>query len=377
MFRSMLAGKSRHKAAILGGALAGVLTPLAAHASLTVSFSLSSTVAGIGAAPTRVYIDPTETADIPVYVYATVTGTVAADYQGVQYLYYNVNNAVTHTGTAAVDPADTAATAFPSAFTASVGGSGDTSTFGAIVNTANGISVGDTTNNTLGNMVHPRVAAGAPIFGSTGVTQTFLVETLEVKPSAFTASTATTLNASRFYPTVPSVATFAADYGAEYAEANWNEDSSSNVTATPSSVRSTNGSGGSLGTYSASGTGVVIADTIAGDTNHDGQVSFGDYETLLADYGTGTTWEQGDFHGSGVTGFSDYESLLANYGDNLNTVTNNVIEANTLAMFGLIATPNADGVGFSLSGVPEPTSAALLGIAGFGMLSRRRRGAVK
>src|ERR1700753_2632818 len=102
MFRSMLAGRSRRKAAIVAGVLAGVVTPLAAHASLTVTMSLSPTVAGIGATPTTKYLARTLTAEIAVYVYDTVTGRNAADFQALQYAYYNINNAVTNTGVATV-----------------------------------------------------------------------------------------------------------------------------------------------------------------------------------------------------------------------------------------------------------------------------------
>src|ERR1700733_13593325 len=86
MFRSMLAGRSRRRAAIVAGALAGVLTPLAAHASLTISLQLAPGAAG--ATQTVKYLTPVNNgADVPVYVYATVTGTQATDFQGFQYAY--------------------------------------------------------------------------------------------------------------------------------------------------------------------------------------------------------------------------------------------------------------------------------------------------
>ena len=49
------------------------------------------------------------------------------------------------------------------------------------------------------------------------------------------------------------------------------------------------------------GSNVTVMATIAGDTNCDGSVNSTDLNTLIGNYGTGTTWAQGDFQYTGTT----------------------------------------------------------------------------
>ena len=62
------------------------------------------------------------------------------------------------------------------------------------------------------------------------------------------------------------------------------------------------------------GSNVTVAATIAGDTNCDGSVGFSDLNTLIGNYGSGTTWSEGDFRYTSTTGFADLNALIGNYG---------------------------------------------------------------
>lgn len=58
--------------------------------------------------------------------------------------------------------------------------------------------------------------------------------------------------------------------------------------------------------------------TLAGDTNRDRTVDFGDLTALAAAYGsTGANWAQGDFNGDGTVNFFDLTTLSASYGTTL------------------------------------------------------------
>ena len=48
------------------------------------------------------------------------------------------------------------------------------------------------------------------------------------------------------------------------------------------------------------GSNVTVMATLAGDANCDGSVDSSDLNTLIGNYGTGTTWAQGDFHYTGT-----------------------------------------------------------------------------
>ena len=55
---------------------------------------------------------------------------------------------------------------------------------------------------------------------------------------------------------------------------------------------------------------------LRGDTDHDRDVDFGDYQALERNFGitTGATWEMGDFDYDGEVGFADYQALERNFG---------------------------------------------------------------
>jgi lysophospholipase L1-like esterase len=59
-----------------------------------------------------------------------------------------------------------------------------------------------------------------------------------------------------------------------------------------------------------------VAVLLPGDCNLDGQVVFGDYQSLEAHFGetTGAGWGDGDFNGDGAVNFADYQMLEVNFG---------------------------------------------------------------
>ncbi len=105
------------------------------------------------------------------------------------------------------------------------------------------------------------------------------------------------------------------------------------------------------------GSNVTVAATIAGDANCDGSVDLSDLNTLIGNYGKGTTWAQGDFRYTGTTSFSDLNALIGNYGQS-GPVSSSVVIA-----------------GMGVSTVPEPSTLVLLGMGAMSLLSyawRRR-----
>jgi hypothetical protein len=99
----------------------------------------------------------------------------------------------------------------------------------------------------------------------------------------------------------------------------------------------------------------VVTELVAGDTDYDNDVDFGDFNTLANNYtgtnGAGKSWWHGDFNGDGDVDFSDFNDLANHY------------------------TGPLDGG----KAVPEPSTLALLSIGAMGLLARalrRRRRAV-
>jgi hypothetical protein len=386
MFRSMLAGKSRRKAAILGGALVGVLTPLAAQASLSISLQLAPGSAG--ATQTVKYLTPLNTgADVPVYVYATVTGsnsvTGGTSFQGIDYAYYNVNFANVQTAiNATLDSGTTGFTVDGSyAFNASGSQQGSTA------NTGSGILVGSTT--ALTDIAKPRTNAtvniggnyvASPIWNNMGTTSdsyvsasgtavSFLVETLEVKPGAFHASTtaANGQNYTKFTASVPNVSGIA---GAEYAGANWYQDSTTTNIASGTSVGGFNN-----GAYTASTRFMTFEDTLNGDADGNGAVNISDFNILAAHFGnsTGQNWGTGDFDGNGAVNISDFNLLAANFGSGITGIIPTDMQAMTA-----FAISHNDLAAFDAAvGVPEPTSLGILALGGISLLARRRRNVIR
>lgn len=90
------------------------------------------------------------------------------------------------------------------------------------------------------------------------------------------------------------------------------------------------------------------ANLLDGDANFDGATNIADFSVLGARFNTpASRWSEADFNFDGTTGIADFSLLAARF--------NNVA-------------PAARG-----GAVPEPAAAGLVGLAGFGLLSRRRR----
>jgi hypothetical protein len=378
MFRSFLAGKSRQKAAIMAGALAGVLTPLAAHASLTISLQTVPGAAGASSAIKYLTRDNTGT-DVPVYVYATVKGTTSVtsgtNFQGFQYAYYNINfNNVQQAINNTLDSGTTAFSNVNTAFDFAANGS----YIGSTANSGSGILAGSTT--VLSDIAHAR-AANVPAWNNAtpgpsniyispdGKSVSFLVETLQIKPGAFHASTiaANGQNYTKFTATTPDVTGTVG--GAEYQSANWNEDSTSNIS---------NGSAGSIkdtstAPYGASTAGAFFEDTLSGDATDNGTVDVVDLGVLGTNFGktAGATFAQGDFSGDGKVDVVDLGQLGTFFGQSLTGIVPTLTFAQAEAL--VASQVNNPAFTAAVSGVPEPASLTAVAVGGLALLGRRRR----
>jgi len=381
----MLAGRSRRRAAIVAGALAGVLTPLAAHAATGLVLSLQLAPGAAGATQSVDYLTPLNSnADVPVYLYATVTGTTsvtaAAAYQGFQYAFYNILDANAPGSGVGVTPTlDTATTKFNTVSTNAFNFAANGTTIGSTANGASGILAGSTT--VLSDVAFARSASDGPVWNTagsspnvyvspSGTSVSFLVETLNVKPTAFLASTRAPngQNYSKFSVSIPAIGIVG---GSEYKGANWNQDSTSNVS---------NGSPGSIqnGAYSGSTSFVTFEDTEAGDTDGNGTVDINDLGQLAFNYNKfpsgGATWAQGDFDGNGKVDINDLGALAFNYNHPLTGIPPTVSFATALAEVEASDPSFAAALaGTQFAAVPEPTTLGLIGIAGIGLLRRRRK----
>ncbi len=110
---------------------------------------------------------------------------------------------------------------------------------------------------------------------------------------------------------------------------------------------------------------IEVKYTLLGDANLDGVVNGSDFSILAANFGLGSTnWDQGNFfYGASVNG-ADFSALAANFG--LGDSGAGVTSADFAALDAFAA---ANGL---LADVPEPASAAILTLAGFAALRRRR-----
>lgn len=59
---------------------------------------------------------------------------------------------------------------------------------------------------------------------------------------------------------------------------------------------------------------LALANTLIGDTNLDGTVTFSDFLALSAGFGNAGGWAEGDFDGNGQVEFPDFLALSGNFG---------------------------------------------------------------
>ncbi len=104
---------------------------------------------------------------------------------------------------------------------------------------------------------------------------------------------------------------------------------------------------------------IEIMFTLLGDANLDGVVNAEDFTPFSTNLGrSGMMWDEGDFNNDGTVNSEDFTLFSAN----LNQAATLAAQAGVL---------EADGA--SLANVPEPVSAGMIAMAGFGILRRRRR----
>ena len=118
-----------------------------------------------------------------------------------------------------------------------------------------------------------------------------------------------------------------------------------------------------------------IIPTLAGDAKLQGNVNFGDFQLLAANFGSSAGWDGGNFTYGSVVNFGDFQLLAQNFGatDAALTAAEAASLNNFAAQFGERFVGDADGDGFSLVSVPEPASAGVLAAAVLGLLRPRRR----
>jgi hypothetical protein len=112
------------------------------------------------------------------------------------------------------------------------------------------------------------------------------------------------------------------------------------------------------------GTSVRIRATLKGDTDLNGAVEFADLLALAQAYNGTGTWANGDSDYSNSIEFADLLALAQNYGTTLLTGGDIAVDAALQASF-------TSDWARARSVIPEPTTLALLGLAGAAMLRRR------
>jgi hypothetical protein len=131
-----------------------------------------------------------------------------------------------------------------------------------------------------------------------------------------------------------------------------------------------------IGNSSIGNNSVLVRFTYYGDADLNGVVNLNDFDDWLYGYtgGTGTAgdvnWSVGDFAYTGHVDLNDFDLWLASYtsGDGSLNTLDHAIDVSTLS------TSQKTELLDIVASVPEPTSVGVLGIAGVGLLRRRRRG---
>jgi hypothetical protein len=113
---------------------------------------------------------------------------------------------------------------------------------------------------------------------------------------------------------------------------------------------------------------IEVMYTLLGDANLDGSVNGEDFTILASNFNQPvTSWDQGDFNYDGEVNGEDFTLMAANFNQEASGTT----MAGDLAALDAFAAAN--GLPLPTSSVPEPASAAMMVMAGLGMLRRRRR----
>ncbi len=352
MSNAMSQSKSRWKGAMLAAVSAAALVPAATQAatgSLKVSLSLSPL--GGTSPKTTEYIAPTGTDK--VYVYATVTGSSAissSEIDGLEYLYYNVNQAFTTAGTGSITAATPNVVPGLLNFNANGAQGGTLHATGAIA--VGGTTLTDFAKPRSGGATYSTLAADGINVIKSGNSVSFLVETLTYTPS-FTAKPAVAGTADS---TTLSLSIPAAANTNPYFQANYFTD----LTTQPATGLSP-GAANTFNTNYTTGGPVTLINAEQGDVNLDGRVNGSDAAIISAAFNTATTgYTNGDITGDGRVNGSDSALVSANFN----------IQYSTIAPAVVIASPTAQIAG--TSSVPEPATSGLLAVAGL-VLSLKKR----
>jgi hypothetical protein len=117
----------------------------------------------------------------------------------------------------------------------------------------------------------------------------------------------------------------------------------------------------------------IVEPDLLGDADLNGTVNIHDLVNLLSNFNQPGFWVEGNFLDGPTVDIGDLQALLTNFNSST-TLTYSELTGleNLVGEYGDVAVANPDGVGFTLTSVPEPASAVLL-IAGLALNLRRRR----
>ncbi len=412
---AMRRAKSKLGAAAVAAVAAAGLAPVA-HATLTVNLSLGNGTTSMSLTSAQA------NTDIPIYVYATVTGSSAptapaaggtssmnaptgttGEYDGLQYLYYNITNSgatpiaggidTTTAGAPVLNatlgfngtglqPNPTPTAGFPAGFFGAQTGTiqnvaGGTSLGSANASTATTTSITDVAKPRANSAVFQNAATYnqnngtfTTVGASTGAMNganivingnavSFLVETLNFKPTSTTTGS-TTFAVS--IPTLPS----------PYFGANWFQDNTTTTSgAQPmNTMNGTYSAGTSVVFNTSSATGPTTKQIMYGDINGDGKVDGTDFATLTSHFGQVVpAYTDGDLNGDGKVDGTDFATLTGHFG----TASPSSIIADDAAEIDSFAVAHDLPIPVIGSAVPEPASLALFAIGGLTVLTRRKR----